>query len=242
LVKNPVFISYAREDTEFALRLAADLKNNAANVWLDQMDIRPGRQWDREIERALTKCNELLVILSPAAIDSNNVMDEVAFALEERKVVIPVLYKECRLPFRLRRLQYIDLKSDYEKGLTSLILALAEEAQITSDVNNDGSIAATETREDGLTIEPETKRAEQERLEREKVEAAKRAEQERLEREKVEAAKRAEQKRLEREKVEAVTNTDRYTIVIRVVSIILAVIVAILAVLLNLGYLRWPTG
>ena len=35
------FFSYSREDLEFALRLAEDLKA-AANVWIDQLDIEPG--------------------------------------------------------------------------------------------------------------------------------------------------------------------------------------------------------
>jgi hypothetical protein len=128
-VKAPVFLSYAREDSDFARRLAADLKAKGANVWLDQLDIQPGQPWDREVERALTMCNEM-VILSPASVDSSNVMDEVAFALEERKRVIPVLHKECRLPFRLRRLQYIDLRSDYGKGLAALVITLPDQREV----------------------------------------------------------------------------------------------------------------
>jgi hypothetical protein len=69
-VKSPAFISYAREDTGFVLRLAGDLKARGANIWLDQLDIRPGQPWDREVERALTDCDEMLVILSPASIAS----------------------------------------------------------------------------------------------------------------------------------------------------------------------------
>jgi formylglycine-generating enzyme required for sulfatase activity len=126
LAKSPAFVSYAREDADFALRLAADLKANGANVWLDKLDIRPGRQWDSEVEKALTACSELLVILSPTAVESRNVMDEVAFALEESKTVIPVMYRECRVPFRLRRLQYIDFKADYQLALKVLLHALAE--------------------------------------------------------------------------------------------------------------------
>jgi hypothetical protein len=91
-------MSYARQDAAFALRVAADLKAKGANVWLDQLDIRPGRQWDREVEVALTACSEMLVVLSPAAVESNNVMDEVAFALEKRKVVIPILHRDCPFP------------------------------------------------------------------------------------------------------------------------------------------------
>jgi formylglycine-generating enzyme required for sulfatase activity len=128
-VKNPAFISYARTDSDFVLRLAGDLKQRGANVWLDQLDIAPGRPWDREVERALTACSELVVILSPASVESQNVMDEVAFALDEGKTVIPVLYSNCRIPFRLRRLEYVDLKLDSKAGLEKLLDALAPSRQ-----------------------------------------------------------------------------------------------------------------
>ena len=35
------FISYSREDSDFALRLAQDLKSAGAAIWLDQVDINP---------------------------------------------------------------------------------------------------------------------------------------------------------------------------------------------------------
>lgn len=104
-MKKVVFISYAREDFAFALRLTADLKAKGANVWLDQLDIGPGRQCDRDVESALNSCTEMLVILSPAAVASNNVMDEVAFALHEKKTVIAVLSADCQLPSRIRRVR-----------------------------------------------------------------------------------------------------------------------------------------
>src|SRR5208337_5468641 len=87
------FISYSREDSEFALRLAGDLKAAGAAVWLDQLDIAPGQRWARAVQDALNDCPRMLVILSPASVDSRNVEDEVSFALEERKEVIPVLYR-----------------------------------------------------------------------------------------------------------------------------------------------------
>jgi TIR domain len=51
---------------------------------------------------------ELVVILSPAAVESTNVMDEVSLALEDGKTVVPVLHREGKIPFRLRHLQYVD--------------------------------------------------------------------------------------------------------------------------------------
>ena len=49
------FFSYSREDLEFALRLAKDLKKAGANVWMDKLDIHPGQPWQRKIDEALTK-------------------------------------------------------------------------------------------------------------------------------------------------------------------------------------------
>ena len=100
---SAAFISYSRQDSEFALRLAEDLKAAGANVWLDQLDIAPGERWDRAVEKALQRCQRMLVILSPASVESDDVMDEVSFALEGAKTIIPILFKDCPIPFRLRR-------------------------------------------------------------------------------------------------------------------------------------------
>jgi len=45
-------------------------------------------------------------------VESVIVMDEVAFALDEKKIVIPVLHRDCKIPLRLRRLQHIDARAE----------------------------------------------------------------------------------------------------------------------------------
>jgi TIR domain len=118
------FFSYSRSDSDFVLKLGRDLKANDALVWLDQLDIDPGRRWDDAIQEALSECQRLLVVLSPASVESTNVMDEVSYALEEKKLVIPVLYRDCTIPFRLRRVQYIDFRNNYQSGLSHLLTVL----------------------------------------------------------------------------------------------------------------------
>jgi hypothetical protein len=118
------FLSYSRKDSEFALRLAQDLRQKGASIWLDQLDIGAGQRWDSAVEEALHRCPRQVTILSPAAVSSDNVMDEVSFALEERKQIIPVLYRDCQVPFRLRRQQRIDFRTDYDRGLRELLEAL----------------------------------------------------------------------------------------------------------------------
>jgi photosystem II stability/assembly factor-like uncharacterized protein len=124
---TPAFFSYCREDSDFALRLAEDLKAAGAKVWIDQLDIEPGLPWDREVEAALAACARMLVILSPVSVKSDNVRDEVSFALSKQKRLIPVLYRECDVPFRLARLQHIDFRADYARGLKALLRALGVE-------------------------------------------------------------------------------------------------------------------
>jgi hypothetical protein len=76
------------------------------------------------VQEALRRCPNQIVVLSPDSVKSDNVMDEVSYALEEHKQVIPVLYHECEMPFRLGRVQYIDFRVDYQRGLGDLLKAL----------------------------------------------------------------------------------------------------------------------
>jgi tetratricopeptide (TPR) repeat protein len=119
-----VFFSYARADREFVLKLANDLRSAGVSLWIDQLDIPPGDRWDSAVEKALKASLCLVVVLSPASVASQNVLDEVAFALENNKKVVPVLHNRCAVPFRLQRLQYIDFTATYNHGLTQLVSAL----------------------------------------------------------------------------------------------------------------------
>jgi hypothetical protein len=118
------FMSYSRLDQEFTLRLARELRNKGVPIWIDQLDIRAGLRWDREIEAALKVCRALIVMLTPTAVMSENVMDEVDYALEHGKKIVPVLKEKCDVPLRLRRLQQVDFTTN-EADVSRLITELA---------------------------------------------------------------------------------------------------------------------
>jgi hypothetical protein len=115
------FISYSRADGEFALKLASDLRAAGEDIWLDQLDIAPGERWDREVERGLKTCRRMLIILSPASAESENVQDEIGYAFQQKKLIIPVLHRPCDIPFRLQRLQYVDFTQDYDRAFARLL-------------------------------------------------------------------------------------------------------------------------
>jgi formylglycine-generating enzyme len=115
------FISYSRHNSDFALRLARDLKAAGSDVWFDQLDIPTGARWDDEIEKGLDKSKIFLIILSPESIESQNVKDEIGYAIDAGKQILPVVLKNCNVPFRLRRFQYVDFTNKpYEDSLAEI--------------------------------------------------------------------------------------------------------------------------
>jgi hypothetical protein len=122
-----VFICYSRKDEDFTLKLAANLKREGVPVWLDQWDIPSGANWNRTIEKALKECTHLLVILSRSSAESDEVQSEWLSALDEGKLVVPVLYQPCQIPFRLKSIQYIDFTSrspDDKESLGQILKSL----------------------------------------------------------------------------------------------------------------------
>jgi len=107
MATSKIFFSYSRLDSAFALQLAKDIRSSGVDIWIDQLDIPAGNHWDSAVEKSSTS--------------STNVMDEVSFALESGKKIIPVLLEDCVAPFRIRRLQRIDFTKDYNAGLTQLV-------------------------------------------------------------------------------------------------------------------------
>jgi formylglycine-generating enzyme required for sulfatase activity len=121
-VSEYTFISYTHEDTRFVLKLARHLRQQGVVVWLDQWDIPPEAEWDRAIERAIRACSCFLVVLSPLAVNSWVVHNQLLLAMRTGKTIIPVLYQPCAVPSVLQDIPYIDFTGrDYKAALGQLL-------------------------------------------------------------------------------------------------------------------------
>src|SRR5271167_4073884 len=88
-----LFISYARKDDErFARRLHRDLSDCGFYVWWDRkaMESR-GRTFLQEIRDAISSVERVILVVGPKAAKSKYVQAEWGWALENCKVVVPVL-------------------------------------------------------------------------------------------------------------------------------------------------------
>jgi serine/threonine-protein kinase len=114
------FISYSRTNKEFATKLAKGLRSAGYPIWFDLMDILTGSRWDDEVEKALRECSIFMIILTPASIASENVKDEIGYAIDHGKRILPILLEQCDVPLRLRRFQYVDFTTkSFEEGFES---------------------------------------------------------------------------------------------------------------------------
>jgi len=140
----PIFISYSHTDRDFADRLAVQLVEHKVNVWMDRWELKVGDSLISRIQEAIVGASALLVILSKASVQSEWCKKELNVGLvrelsEKRVVVLPLVVDDCEMPLFLRDKMYADFRTDFDHGLSSVLVALGP---ITTE--NQGRIEAPE--------------------------------------------------------------------------------------------------
>lgn len=59
-----VFVSYAREDSDAARRIADALRGHGLEVWFDHDELRGGEAWDQKLRRQITACARFVPVVS----------------------------------------------------------------------------------------------------------------------------------------------------------------------------------
>ena len=133
MAKRRVFISYSRKDGALAAeRLSEVLREAGCEVWLDTANIRGGASWSKEIERALNDCDVLVAVMTPASFVSEICRAEQMWALDEGKLVIPVLaVAGAPVPIHLKSLNWRRFPEQQEE----LLADIASEAGVVTPVD-----------------------------------------------------------------------------------------------------------
>lgn len=117
-----IFISYSREDENFAEHFSQLLSAIGIRPWIDNRNLTRGAHFDSRIEEGIQDSSALLVLLSPRSVVSRWVLDETAFALEAGIRVVPVMVEKCQIPIRLGSIHHID----WEQKMTESTAVQAE--------------------------------------------------------------------------------------------------------------------
>jgi hypothetical protein len=120
-----LFVSHHTDrDGKFALWLVDQLESRGVQCWICSRDIEPGADWHRSVMKAVRECGTMVVVVSPASVESDFVQAEVSRALKLKKRVVPLLLDD-ELPYwdidaRLENKQRIDWWKVGEAGISVL--------------------------------------------------------------------------------------------------------------------------
>ncbi len=124
-----VFISYAREDRDFARTLVDALKQRGRETWIDWEGIEPSVEWWQSIVEAIDAADAIVFICSPDSLASDVCKRELGHAAAQRKRLIPIVARDIEgleAPAEIAALNWVFLRpeDDWEAGLASVMRAL----------------------------------------------------------------------------------------------------------------------
>ena len=102
-----VFVSYARSDKARVAPLVAALEAQGWAVWWDPA-IAPGQEFDQQIAEELANASAVLVVWTPASVQSRWVRGEARDGAD-RRILVPVRFGAAVLPIDFRAFHTIDL-------------------------------------------------------------------------------------------------------------------------------------
>ncbi len=143
-----IFVSHSHTDNDFGVKLVDDLRQalgENSTIWYDAHGgLHGGDTWWKTIREELRSCNVCIVILSPDAVASSWVNNEIDIAWnlknskEGKLIIIPVLYRACEVRDDLNTLQIIGFlpPQSYDTAFTDLLTAIkVNTSQIPGQTN-----------------------------------------------------------------------------------------------------------
>ena len=130
MLKSPrVFVSYAKEDTSKAERIALALEKSGFQTWIDTWQLYAGDCWEDKIYQAMNETDFIVLCISVTSIRKVGfVQKELNVALNLRDLrpqktafIIPVRLDDCSVPSALEKIHYIDLFPKFNQALNKLI-------------------------------------------------------------------------------------------------------------------------
>lgn len=133
-----VFMSYAKEDRDRALKYYDLFLQEGASPWMDVKHLLPGQNWEAEIDKAFSDANVVVLLLSKQSVnkrgfvqrEANDAIDRLRYKQPTDIYVIPLLLEPCDVPSHIAgRLQHVDLSTAGAWSQVQASLRIAAEQQ-----------------------------------------------------------------------------------------------------------------
>ena len=131
-----VFVSYSRRDAEFVQRLSDSVSARGKELWVDTDGIADAEVFPQAIREAIEQSDVFLFVITPAAVASKYCENEVEYARELQKRIVPVLRERVpdpQLPAEIRDRNWIPFTDadEFDASLERLVGALDRDLERT---------------------------------------------------------------------------------------------------------------
>jgi len=130
-IRATVFVSHSSTDTWVARQISEHLKKAGASSFLDEAQIESGDDFEGNILEALSRCGEMLVLLTPWSLKRPYIWLEIGAAWGQKKRIVAILHgitkqeltAKNKTPVLLKKLQLRDINEidSYFKELATRI-------------------------------------------------------------------------------------------------------------------------
>jgi tetratricopeptide (TPR) repeat protein len=127
MIGKQIFVSYNRQDRDFAEQLAKDLKSAGIAVWWAEWEINVGDSIVKKVNEGIDRSAYLAVVLSPSSVTSDWVQTELNSALmiklsgKKDITILPLLRADCDIPVLLQQYKWADFRQDYQTGFQEIL-------------------------------------------------------------------------------------------------------------------------
>ncbi|HXU33007.1 MAG TPA: toll/interleukin-1 receptor domain-containing protein, partial [Thermoanaerobaculia bacterium] len=114
-VRTDVFLSYSIRNLTQVETLVQALLDRGRRPWVDRRDLQPSDEWLRALRQGIEASDSFLFLVSRAAITSRYCLQELGWAVDLGKRIIPVLLEPIpadELPEAVRARQWIEVPPD----------------------------------------------------------------------------------------------------------------------------------
>ena len=117
-----VFISHSSKDRWIARQMARLIEERDIRTFFDEKDFQGGDRIPETIKKNIKECEELLVLLSSASVQSDWVKYEIAVAWALDKKLVPIVDKLSpeQMPVLPEQVKAVDL-NDFDNYLNNLV-------------------------------------------------------------------------------------------------------------------------
>ena len=90
-----IFISYSRNDVDFALKIVYALAANNLDTWIDWKSIPKGEDWEQEIYRGIEEADAFIFLISPDSVASPMCNKEIEHVVKNGKRILPIVIRDA---------------------------------------------------------------------------------------------------------------------------------------------------